>query len=107
MQIRIRGPHTSRFHAFSVAEAKSQFAERKLKSKFVGLGCVLQGFGFIAPVVGGASAGVPGMIIGGIALVVLVIVGTARALQLVCGNCGNPLSDHSVAFCPACKSHLH
>ncbi|MFM2199530.1 MAG: hypothetical protein RLZZ505_2962 [Verrucomicrobiota bacterium] len=84
----------------------SQFAKRKRKSEFAGVGCVFQGIGLLAPFVGGALAGVPGMVIGGIALVVLFIAGSAKSQRWVCGNCGNPLFDKSVTICPACKSQF-
>ena len=81
-------------------------AQKKRKSEFAGAGCIVQGIGLLAPIAGGILADVPGMVIGGIALVVLFIAGSIMSQKWVCGNCGNPLYDKSVSLCPACKSQL-
>lgn len=83
----------------------SEFAKKKRITEFAGLGCVLQGIGILAAIIGG-GLGIVGGIIGGIALVVLFIVGSAKSQRWECGYCGHQLSAKSVTSCPACKSQF-
>ena len=84
----------------------SEDAKLKRKSEFVGEGCVWQGVGLLAPVVGYYLLGVAGVVFGGIVLVALLIVGSQKSAKWVCGNCHNPVASKAVTVCPVCKAKL-
>lgn len=81
-------------------------AKLKRKSEFVGEGCIWQGIGLLAPVVGYYLLGITGVVFGGIVLLALLVVGSNKSTKWVCGNCRNPVVDKGVRMCPVCKANL-
>jgi predicted phage tail protein len=81
-------------------------ARREKQSEFIGVGCVIQGLGLLAPFVLGAILGIFGVVVGVLLLVVLFFVGSARATKWICGNCRNPLASKEVTVCAACRAQL-
>lgn len=81
-------------------------AKRIKKSEFAGVGCLIQGLGLLAPLLLPAILGIPGLLIGLLLMVVLFLVGSAKASKWLCGNCRNPLPSKEVTICSACRAHL-
>ena len=71
-------------------------AYRKRKTEFAGPGCLVQAFGllllFFFPI---------GTVIG----LILLVVGGAMSVKLICSNCGNRVEKTST-LCPTCKEPL-
>ena len=89
-------------------------AERERVSSFVGVGCLLQAVGLLAPfflyaifaAVAGLAAGAIGAVAGLVLLPVLFVVGSRKASSWRCGNCKNPLASKDVRLCPVCHATL-
>jgi hypothetical protein len=79
----------------------------KRASEFAGVGCALQGFGLLAPVVGILFGGPIGFGVGCVVCVILLLLGSSKSIRLLCGHCGNPVFGKGVKICPACKGKLH
>ena len=77
----------------------------KHHSEFFGSGCLLQGVGLLAPVVG-LVAGPLGFLVGLVICVALLIAGSQKAVKLLCGHCGNRLDNKHVTLCPSCKGKV-
>jgi len=77
-----------------------QIARIKRASEFAGLGCAIQGLGLLIIIVGFWN---PILWIVGI---ILLLVGSAKSMHYVCGNCRNSLDSKHVTICPACHSHM-
>lgn len=68
-------------------------AERVKKTEMAGIGCVLQGIGFVLlflfPI---------GTVIG----IILVVYGSQKSKFWTCGSCRNRITDKNVKICPTC-----
>jgi hypothetical protein len=80
-------------------------AQIKRSSDFAGGGCVIQGLGLLAPLVG-CLGGVAGLILGVFVGVILLAVGSGMSVRLVCGGCGNRVDNKTVTLCPTCRAEL-
>jgi hypothetical protein len=77
----------------------------KQSTEFTGTGCVLQGVGLMAGLLGFAMGPI-GMVFGlGVALL-LIVEGSNKSKRLLCGHCGNRVDNKTVTLCPACRSAL-
>ncbi len=81
-------------------------AKKVKKSEFIGAGCVVQGLGFAAPVLGFVTMGPVGAVLGLGALLVLFIVGSQMASFWACGACGSKLASPEATVCSACRAEL-
>lgn len=81
-------------------------ARRVSKSEFIGSGCFVQGFGLLLPPIGWWVALGPGLAIGFLLMLLLLVVGSRMSLKTVCGNCRNPLVSSDVRMCPTCHAQL-
>jgi hypothetical protein len=81
-------------------------AKRERVSQFVGIGCLIQGIALLSPFVLGAWAGIAGVIVGIILLIILFIIGAKKAKVWRCGNCKNPIANADIQMCPVCKAKL-
>lgn len=97
------------------AEPPNQLvARREQVGSFIGVGCFLQGLGLLSPFIGyavgswalGVLAGIIGAVIGLFMLLVLLVVGSRKALSYRCGNCKNPLASAAVKLCPVCRAQM-
>jgi hypothetical protein len=77
----------------------------KRSSDFAGGGCVIQGLGLLAPLVG-CLGGVGGLILGVFVGLLLLAVGSGMSVRLVCGGCGNRVDNKTVTLCPTCRAEL-
>jgi ribosomal protein L40E len=91
--------------ALAPAVAPPLQARKKPKSDFIGAGCVVQGFGLLAPVAGFFLGGPIGAMVGLVGLLVLFIIGARMAQYFICGGCGNRLADEA-KVCPTCRAEL-
>jgi hypothetical protein len=73
----------------------------------MGVGCVIQGFGLLLPVAGFLVMGPLGLLLGGAACVILLLLGSSKSIRFVCGHCANPVYGQNVKVCPACGGALH
>ena len=73
---------------------------------FVGGGCLVQGLGLFAPVVGFLLGGGVGAAIGLVVLLALLLVGRQMATTWKCGACANPVASRDVRACSACRATL-
>jgi DNA-directed RNA polymerase subunit RPC12/RpoP len=80
-------------------------APMKHHSEFAGSGCVVQGLGLLAPVVG-LLGGLVGFMVGCGVCLALLVVGSQQAVKLLCGHCGNKLDNKHVTLCPSCKGKV-
>lgn len=78
-------------------------AKRERISNFIGLGCFIQGFGLLAPLILAPLLGVTGAVIGSLIAIILFFVGSAKSRIWRCGNCKNPLANEAARICPVCK----
>ena len=79
------------------------------KSDFAGVGCALQALGLLMPFILGALLGPfgpAGFVIGIVAGLVLLLVGSRKSIKWVCSACGNRLEGRKVKICPVCHSKL-
>ncbi len=74
------------------------------ETEFSGFGCVIQGFGLLAPVAGFLLGGYDGLAMGCVVLLVLLVAGSMKSRRWVCGACGNPLYSNAVTLCPSCRN---
>jgi hypothetical protein len=81
-------------------------ANKEKRTEFASVGSLIQALGLIAPLVLGALFGTIGMVIGVPLLLVLYLLGLAKATKWFCGNCKNPLASKEVSMCVACKARL-
>ena len=81
-------------------------AKRIKKSEFIGAGCVVQGLGFGAPVLGFLVMGPIGSALGLVALLVLFLIGSRMASFFACGACGSKLGAPEATRCQACRAEL-
>ena len=81
-------------------------AKKVKKSEFIGAGCVVQGLGFAAPVLGFVTMGPVGAALGLVALLVLFILGSQMASFWACGACGSKLASPEASVCSACRAEL-
>lgn len=77
---------------------------RERVTSFVGTGCAIQGLGIAAPFILGFMFGSGGTAVGAVIFVVLLFVGSAKAISWRCGACKNPLAGKEVRMCPTCGS---
>ena len=75
-------------------------------NELIGKGCFVQGAGLLAPIILYAVAGVPGVSIGILVMLVLLIGGGRMAYSWRCGHCKNPISSNQVRICPVCRADL-
>jgi len=68
------------------------------RGEFVGVGCLVQGLGFVL-----CFFFFP---IGLVAGIIVLIIGGRLAVKLVCSACGNKIEDKGVNICPVCKAVL-
>lgn len=74
-------------------------------SEFAGTGCAVQAVGLLSPFVL-MLLGPAGFVVGCVAAVVLLAVGSRMSLKLRCSACKNPVASKSVTVCPACSADL-
>ena len=86
--------------------SSTKIAKRIRKSEFIGSGCLVQGIGLLCPFVGGALASIPGVVVGLVLALVLVIIGSSMSYSWKCGVCMNKIEGPEVAICPVCKAKL-
>jgi hypothetical protein len=75
------------------------------KTSFAGKGCAIQALGLACPLLG-SLLGVPGFILGLIAMMILFIVGSQQSTYFTCSQCGTRLLDKTIRHCPGCHSEL-
>ena len=80
-------------------------AERKKKTEHFGVGCFVQALG-VAILIGGIFLGIPGIIVGLIVFIALLVYGSHLSVKWLCGNCGNSIDGKHVTICPVCKAHF-
>jgi hypothetical protein len=81
-------------------------AAKVKKSEFIGAGCVVQGLGFAAPVLGFFTMGPVGVVLGLVAFLALFILGSRMASFYACGACGSRLASPEATACSACRAEL-
>ena len=77
------------------------------KREFAGKGAGIQLLGLASPFIGGLLLGAIGAVLGMVALVVLLIVGSMQSSVWLCSECRNKVRDRTVRVCPACHAELH
>ena len=77
-------------------------ATKQKKSEMLGKGCVIQGFGLIAPFTLYALIGPAGIWIGLLFFVLLFFVGSSQSRYWICSQCGTRLPGKAVTECPGC-----
>lgn len=82
-----------------------QRATIKRRTEFAGTGAAIQGLGLLAPFVG-ALAGPPGIGLGLIVAVIMLVWGSGKSMRWVCSACGNTVPDRRVTVCAACHVPL-
>jgi len=78
----------------------------KKKSEVVGVGCLVQGIGLVAPFFLYELMGYDGVVIGLLLMVVLLLIGSRMALKWICPACGNPVAFKNVKVCPSCRAEF-
>ncbi|MGC9028864.1 MAG: hypothetical protein ACP5LD_04280, partial [Desulfomonilaceae bacterium] len=73
---------------------------------FAGIGCFIQGVGFLALVLLSYFVGWLGFVIGVVLFLYLFYVGRSKSTKWRCGNCKHTLPDKEVRVCPVCKANL-
>ena len=80
-------------------------AARVRKSEFIGPGCIVQGAGVVIGIAAWYFAGMQGAIVGGVAGLVLLLIGGRLALKWRCGACNN-VTTGDARMCATCKAEL-
>lgn len=76
------------------------------RGSFAGTGCLVQGAGLVLGVALFALIPVAGWVIGPLAGISLLAVGSRMALSYECSNCHNPVASTRVRICPSCHANL-
>ena len=76
------------------------------KTKFAGVGALVQLMGVLIAVLGVYFYGDDGLIIGGIAGLLLLIIGSTLSKAYLCSECRNPVANAKVRICPVCNENL-
>lgn len=77
------------------------------KTQFAGVGSIVQLVGVLMAVVSTIYYGDDGLIIGGIAGLVLLVIGSAMSKIYLCSECHNPVANAKVKVCPTCNKNFN
>lgn len=77
------------------------------KTQFAGAGAAVQLMGVALAVVGALYFGDTGLVVGGVAGLLLLVIGSNMSKAFLCSECRNPVASKAVRLCPACKAEFH
>lgn len=77
------------------------------KIQYAGTGAAVQLLGVIVAIMGTLYYGDTGLLLGGIAGILLLVIGSNMSKAFLCSECRNPVASKAVRLCPACKTEFH
>lgn len=74
------------------------------KTKFAGTGALVQLAGVVIAIFATLQYGDIGLLVGGIAGLLLLVIGSSMSKSCSCSACGNTLASKKVTLCPTCHA---